>query len=194
MTAKIPKAKSLLKQRNVWAAEPSLSAYDRYSCIFCGAPLTLKRKSSPGTRPAAWFSHLQKSECRYADCTDDVYKAKSLYETPIYIHNKTMSQLFTQAVFESPVEKKNFSIKQSTAAHLGQYVTYVNALNKMLVDLENLNHPAQAPLKAATLDESAIVERILDRMLAQDPDFQTYLRTGEVQLSAAPKRGRTKRD
>ena len=54
----------------------------------------------------------------------------------------------------------------------------------MLVAAEALKRPELAGYKPAKLDESAIVETILEGVFAADKNFQTYLATGQIVLDA----------
>lgn len=192
MSRPLLKAKSLTRGATVWSADPQLSSSDKLSCLLCGQPVVLKTKKATAGR-VAWFAHVQaNAACEDAKVTQKIPKLRSLYEAPSFNLYSAMSHFFNQPIFESPVEKRSFSLKQATLAQLQSYVAYVNTLNKMRVELESVQQPGKVPLKAATLDESAVVERILEGVFGQDVDFQAFLQSGEVQLTAPARRRRSK--
>lgn len=192
MTRPLLKAKSLTRGITVWSADPKVSAADKLSCLICGKPVVLKSKKSVAGR-LAWFAHVQANEaCEVAKAAQNLPKLRSLYEAPAFNLYSAMSHFFNQPIFESPVEKRSFSLKQATLVTLQNYVAYVNTLNKMRVELESVQQPGKVPLKAANLDESAVVERILEGVFGQDVDFQAFMQSGEVQLTAPTRRRRQK--
>lgn len=97
-----------------------------------------------------------------------------------------MTHFLTEAIFDATPEKRTYSMKQSTGNLAARFTEYVNARNEKLVAAEVLKYPEKAGNKPAKLDESAIVEKVLDAMFKADPGFQHYLAKNEIILEPTP--------
>jgi len=174
------------------ASDPDITPSIPLICPHCSTSVHVRSRQTPHGL-VRWFVHRQaNTSCEDTRKARGQIQTRALYMTPLFNPMSAMSQFFDQPIFESPVEKRNFSLKQATSAQLQSYVSYANALNKKRVEAETANQPGKTAMRAATLDESAVVERILEGVFARDAGFQAFLASGDVQLDATPKRRRSK--
>lgn len=105
-----------------------------------------------------------------------------------------MSNFFNEALFDSPAEKRQLTFKQATILQMTKFVEFVNAANELRVAQAAAARPELTGYRPAKLDESAVLEKILEKVFAGDRAFQAYLATGEVQLDTpAPGTGSKKK-
>lgn len=93
-----------------------------------------------------------------------------------------MSSFFNEAIFDSSSEKRTLNFKVATCAQLAKFVEFVNVANEIRVAAEAQSRPELLGYKPAKLDESTVVEKILEKVLSGDKAFQHFLATGDVAL------------